>query len=66
MRNIIVGTVAAALMAASASHAVAAQPRHHVRKETAAGAQVRSAHHAIEPPSQPGWQYSGWSAPAGR
>lgn len=66
MRNIIVGTVAAALMAASASQAVAAQSRHHVRKETAASAQARSARHAIEQPSQPSWQYSGWSAPAGR
>ena len=66
MRNIIVGTVAAALTAASASQAFAAQPRHHVRKEMAAKAQVRSARNAIEQPSQPGWQYSGWSAPAGR
>lgn len=66
MRNIIVGTVAAALMAASASQVFAAQSRHHVRKETAASAQVRSALHAIAQTSQPGWQYSGLSAPAGR
>ena len=66
MRNIILGTVAAALMAASASQAVAAPSRHHIRKQMAASEQVRNARNAIEQPSQPGWPYSGWSAPAGR
>ena len=66
MRKIILSTVAAALIAASASPAIAAHSRHHVRKETAASDQVRNARNAIEQPSQPGRQYSGWSASAGR
>ncbi|MDH2342164.1 hypothetical protein [Bradyrhizobium sp. SSUT77] len=66
MRKIILSTVAAALIAASASPAFAAQSRHHVRKETAVSDQVRNARNAIAQPSQPGWQYSGWSASAGR
>lgn len=66
MRKIILSTVAAALIAASASQAFAAPSRHHVRKAAAASEQVRSAHDAVAQPPQPGWQYSGWSAPAGR
>lgn len=66
MRNIILSTVVAALIAASASQAVAAKARHHVRKETAASEQVRNAHDAIAQPPEPSWPYSGWSAPAGR
>ncbi|WP_441236436.1 hypothetical protein [Bradyrhizobium sp. 930_D9_N1_4] len=66
MRKIIFRTVAAALVAASASQAVATPSRHHVRKETAMRTQVRNAHDAAAQPSQPGWPYSGWSAPAGR
>jgi len=66
MRKIIISAVAAALVAASASQAVAAQARHHVRKDNAVSEQVRHARNAVEQPSQPGWQYSGWSAPAGR
>jgi hypothetical protein len=66
MRKIILSTVAAALMAASASQAFAAPSRHHVRKETATSEQIRNARNAIEQPSEPGWQHSGWSAPAGR
>jgi hypothetical protein len=71
MRKIISSTVAAALIGASASQArvaqaFAAQARHPVRKETAASEQIRNGRNAAEQPSQPGWQYSGWSAPAGR
>ncbi|QDP26467.1 hypothetical protein [Bradyrhizobium cosmicum] len=66
MRKIIISAVTAALVAASASQAVAAQARHHVRKDNAVSEQVRNARNAVEQPSQPGWQYSGWSAPAGR
>jgi hypothetical protein len=66
MRNIVLTTVTAALIVASASQALAAQSRHHVRKETVASEQIRNARNAVEQPSQPGWQYSGWSAPAGR
>ena len=66
MRQITLTTVTAALIAASASQAIAAPSRHHVRKETAASEQVRNARNAIAQPSQPSWQYSGWSAPAGR
>ncbi len=66
MRKIISSIVAAALIAASASQAFAAQARRPIRKETVASQQIRSAHNATEQSSQPGWQYSGWSAPAGR
>jgi hypothetical protein len=65
MRKIVLSTVAAALIAASASQAVAAQARHHVRKETVVSEQFRNARNTVEPASQPAWQYSGWSAPAG-
>ncbi|MCK1740754.1 hypothetical protein IVA80_07670 [Bradyrhizobium sp. 139] len=63
MRKIVLRTVAAALIAASAPQAFAAQSRHHVR---AVNEQVRNARNAVEQPSQPRSQYSGWSAPAGR
>ncbi|MCS3730291.1 hypothetical protein [Bradyrhizobium betae] len=66
MRKIISSTIAAALIAASASQAFAAQAQHPIRKETVASQPIRNAHNAVEQPSQPGWQYSGWSAPAGR
>ncbi|MCP3408803.1 hypothetical protein [Bradyrhizobium sp. CCGB01] len=66
MRKIILGTVAAALIAASASQAFAAQSQHHVRKDAAVGKQVRNARNAVAQPSRPDWPYSGWSAPAGR
>ncbi|WP_314958447.1 hypothetical protein [Bradyrhizobium cosmicum] len=66
MRKVILSTVAAALMAASASQAFAAPSRHHVRKEAATSEQVRNARNAIDRPSQPDWRYAGWSAPAGR
>ncbi|MBR0817713.1 hypothetical protein [Bradyrhizobium liaoningense] len=65
MRQTVLSIVAAALIAASASQAFAAQSRH-VRKDTAVNEQVRKARNAVEQPSRPGWQYSGWSAPAGR
>jgi hypothetical protein len=74
MRKIILSTVAAALIAGSASQAVAAPQHRHVRKDTAkemvketvASEQVRNARNALTQPSQPAWPYSGWSAPAGR
>jgi hypothetical protein len=67
MRKIILSTVTMALIAASASQAFAAQPQHHARKAPqATSEQFRNARNTVEQPSQPGWQYSGWSAPAGR
>ncbi|UPK31966.1 hypothetical protein IVB18_26970 [Bradyrhizobium sp. 186] len=66
MRKIALSTITVALIAASASQALAAQSRHHVRKEAAVSEQFRNARNAVEQPSQPAWQYSGWSAPAGR
>jgi hypothetical protein len=76
MRRIVLSTIAVALIAASASQALdvqalavqalAAQSRPHVRKDTAVSEQVRKASGTIDRPSRPGWQYSGWSAPAGR
>ena len=73
MRQIVLSTVAVALIAASASQALAAealaagaQSRPHVRKDSAVSDQTRKARDAVNPPSQPAWQYPGWSAPAGR
>ncbi len=67
MRKIILSTVTMALIAASASQAFAAQPQHHARKAPqATSEQFRNARNAVAQPSQPAWQYSGWSAPAGR
>ena len=72
MRRIVLSTVTwstvtMTLVAASASQALAAQPQHHARKTPqATSAQFRTARNAVEQPSQPAWQYSGWSAPAGR
>lgn len=67
MRKIILSTVTMALIAASASQAFAAEPQHHVRKPSATSEQFRNARNAIEQQqTQPAWQYSGWSAPAGR
>ena len=73
MRRIVPSKIAVALIAASASQALdvqalavqalAAQSRPHARKDTAVSEQVRK---AVDQPSRPGWQYSGWSAPAGR
>ena len=72
MRKIVLGIVTMALLTASASQAVAAQS-HHVRKTAPATASehVRNARAALAQPApaqrrQPAWQYSGWSAPAGR
>ena len=67
MRKIILGTVTMALIAASASQAFAAQSQHHARKapQATTSEQFRNARNAVEP-TQPAWQYSGWSAPAGR
>lgn len=68
MRKTILSTVAAALIAASASQAVAAPSHRHVRKDVAKemSEHVRNARNALAQPSQPVWPYSGWSAPAGR
>jgi hypothetical protein len=67
MRKIVLSTVTMALIAASAPQAFAAQSQHRARKvPLATGEQFRSARNAVEQPSQPAWQYSGWSAPAGR
>jgi hypothetical protein len=67
MRTIILSTITMALIATSASQAFAAQPQHHARKAPQATTeQFRNSRNAIEPQAQPAWQYSGWSAPAGR
>lgn len=66
MHKIVSGVLATALIAGTASQAFAAQSRHHARKETTVSEQFRKAGHTVEQPSQPSWQYSGWSAPAGR
>jgi hypothetical protein len=73
MRKIILSTVTMALIAASASQAFAAQSlatqsQAHARKAPHAttSEQFRNARNAVEQSSQPAWQYSGWSAPAGR
>ncbi len=58
--------VQALAVQALAVQALAAQSRPHVRKDTAMSEQVRKALDAVDQPSRPGWQYSGWSAPAGR
>jgi hypothetical protein len=55
--------VQALAVQALAVQALAAQSRPRVRKDTAVSEQVRK---AVDQPSRPGWQYSGWSAPAGR
>ncbi|KJC37918.1 hypothetical protein [Bradyrhizobium sp. LTSP857] len=67
MRKIILSTVTMALITASASQAFAAQSQHHLRKapQATTSEQFRNARNAVEP-AQPAWQYSGWSAPAGR
>ncbi|MCK1275670.1 hypothetical protein IVB46_10550 [Bradyrhizobium sp. 61] len=76
MRRIVLSTLAVALIAASASQALdvqalatqalVAQSRPHVRKDTALSEQVRKARDTVDRRSRPGWQHSGWSAPAGR
>ncbi|WP_298882530.1 hypothetical protein [uncultured Bradyrhizobium sp.] len=67
MRKFMLNTVTTALIAASASHAFAAQPQHHVRKVTrATSEQWPGTRNAVAQPAQPAWPYSGWSAPAGR
>lgn len=67
MRKIILSMLAAASIAGTASPAFAAQSQHHARKPPqATSEQFRNARNTVEQPSQPSWQYSGWSAPAGR
>lgn len=65
MRQIVSWTMIAALIAASASHAGATQSHRHVCKRSATREHIRNARNAIAP-LQSSWQYSGWSAPAGR
>ncbi|MGY3233659.1 hypothetical protein ACVMAJ_000549 [Bradyrhizobium sp. USDA 4448] len=67
MGKIILSTVTMTLITASGSHAFAAHAQHRLGKvPQATSAQIRDARNAIEQQAQPGWQYSGWSAPAGR
>ncbi|WP_082906014.1 hypothetical protein [Bradyrhizobium centrolobii] len=68
MRKIVLGAVAAALIAGPALQAFATQPKHHVRKAAppSTSEQFRRARNALDRPSHPTWPYSGWSAPAGR
>lgn len=67
MRKIVLSTLAAALIAASASQAFAAQKQHHTRKAPQATSEpFRDARNAVTQQTQPAWPYSGWSAPAGR
>jgi hypothetical protein len=67
MRKIVLSTVTMTLIAASALQAFAAPPQHHARKAPQATTeQFRNARNAVVQPTQPAWQYSGWSAPAGR
>ena len=67
MGKIILSTVTITLIAASGSHAFAAHAQHRLRKvPQATSAQIRDARNAVEQQAQPAWQYSGWSAPAGR
>lgn len=53
----IVSCIVAALIAASASQAVAAQSHRHVHKQAAAAVHIRKARNAIAPPPQTSWQY---------
>ena len=68
MRKIILSIVTMALIAASASQAIAAQPQHRVRKapQATTSEQFRNARNAVKQQAQPAWPYSGWSAPSGR
>jgi hypothetical protein len=71
MRKIILTTLAAALMAASAAPMAIAAERHHVRKVDRAPVsdQFRNANNALAWPAQPDSAYSdghALSAPAGR
>lgn len=63
MRKIV---LTVALIAASASQAFAAKSHHARRATQTTSEQLRTARNAVAQPSQPAWQYSGWSAPAGR
>ena len=70
MRKIILTTLAAALMAASAAPMAVAAERHHVRKVDRAPVsdQFRNANNALASQSSPyaGYAFHGYSAPAGR
>ena len=64
MRKIILSAVTITLIAASVPYAFATQPQHRAgRAHQATNAKFREARNAVQ---QPAWQYSGWSAPAGR
>jgi hypothetical protein len=66
MRKIILAAFGAALVAASTAEVAAAAQHRHARKAERAisGEQFRNANNAASP-AQPGWSYSGYSAPAG-
>ncbi|MDA9437485.1 hypothetical protein [Bradyrhizobium sp. CCBAU 51627] len=64
MRKIILSAVTITLIAASTSQVLAARPHHHAR--TAQQATSDRSRNALNAVQQPVWQYSGWSAPAGR
>ena len=70
MRKIILTAVAAALMAAWTAPMAVAAERHHVRKADRApmSDQFRNANNAIAFPAHaaPGYEFHGYSAPAGR
>ena len=63
MRKIIL----TALMAASTTQMAAAAQHHHAHKieRAISGEQFRNTNNAAASPAQPGWSYSGYSAPAG-
>ncbi len=68
MRNIILSTLASALIAAATMQTAVAAERHHVRHtdRTVAAEQFRNANNAMPSPATSPWPYSGFSAPAGR
>jgi hypothetical protein len=59
MGNTVLSMLATVLIAAS--QALAAQSRHHIRRETAASERFRNTRNTFEQPSQPSWPCSGWS-----
>ena len=66
MSKIVLGLLATALIAALAAQALAAQSRHHSRKEATASKQFSNTRGSFALPPQPSWPYSGWLASAGR
>jgi hypothetical protein len=70
MKKLILTTVAAALIVASTAPTAIASERHHVRKldRAAVSQQFRNANDAVAFPvhAAPGYEFHGYSAPAGR